>query len=120
MLSDAERGYLAAMLDGEGSIDWNKDRPRIRVANGDRPLLCSLETSFGGSVNQEPVAKRDGIKRKAAYRWTLSGQRAVDVLVSVRPLLRVKGSIADDVVHRWRHREREKQRAARVAASVSP
>jgi hypothetical protein len=109
MMNDAERGYLAALIDGEGSIDWNGNYPRIRVANNNESLLLSLRTSYGGSVHADTVQRSDGRKRQPNYRWSLFGQDAVDLLISVRPMLRVRGDKADEVVHKWRTRGRSKK-----------
>src|SRR5262245_38242747 len=104
------------MLDGEGSIDWNSGNARIRVAKNATSLLHSLRRAYGGSVNSEPINKRDGLVRRPAYKWTITGKKAVDILIEVRSLLRVKGDKADEIVHKWRLKMREQRRSSERAA----
>jgi hypothetical protein len=87
--SAADIGYLAGLLDGEGSICVKKDTGTYSVCvyNSDAPLIEWL-TSIGGRVE---ILKDSPLSRKACFRWTISRQAEVLILLSaIYQHLRIK------------------------------
>jgi hypothetical protein len=94
----ADLGYLAALVDGEGSIriadDATRHRVIVRVANTDRALIDWL-AQFGGTVHwherpDKPHYKPDG-------SWTMA--QAIDayrLLIAIEPYMIVKRAKAQE------------------------
>jgi hypothetical protein len=89
--------YLAAMIDGEGSIslyrhrqykrnDWQY-RPRVLVVNTHRGLVDSLQQRFGGSALLQ--ARRPHTKH--LYMWRVIGMEDIQrILTGCMPYMIVK------------------------------
>jgi hypothetical protein len=88
-LPDEEPGlaYLAALLDGPGSITWRDTERRywrVRVSTSDRELIDHLLT-VGGTWSQRLPRNRD----RFVYEWDLSRQEHVrEFLAAVGPYLK--------------------------------
>ncbi|KKM79249.1 hypothetical protein LCGC14_1351820 [marine sediment metagenome] len=91
--------YMAAFIDGEGSIRVRKGsrRPKnwspsyeltIEVANTYRPVLDDIAAKYGGTVVSKKV--RNPLKHKPQWVWIVASQRAADCLTDIRPYLREK------------------------------
>lgn len=90
-------GYLAGLLDGEGSVIATKTRGtgshndsiamRVVITNTDLPLMEWLITEVGGTFMAKQVGKAH---HKQAYSWNLGGQNAAQFLVAVMPYLHIK------------------------------
>lgn len=93
--------YVAGLIDGEGCVHLDTPRGtyRARVSVGmtepARELLEDLRTDWGGTIYQQRPATD---RWAAAYTWHVTGQRAVAVLITIRPHLRLKGGQADLVL----------------------
>jgi len=82
--TDADRGMLAGLLLGEGSVIVTESRASVRIVNTD-PAIIEYMAQFGGRVYWN---KRRGSTLKPLGIWDVSG--AVDVfylLTSLLPLL---------------------------------
>jgi transposase-like protein len=98
--SEAQLGYIAALVDGEGSIrnfiHAGRRRILVRVVNTDRPLIEWL-AQFGGTVHWGNHSAKPHYK--AAGMWTVS--QAIDVyhlLIAIEPYMIVKRSLAREAI----------------------
>ena len=91
--------YMAAFIDGEGSIRVRKGSRRpegwnasyeltIEVTNTFKPVLDDIAAKYGGKVSSKKV--RNVLLHKPQWVWMLSGDRAADCLRAIRPYLREK------------------------------
>jgi hypothetical protein len=69
-------GYIAGFVDGEGSIDVHRGKPRVRVVNTFKPFLDYARNTFGGAVYARKVVPG----RRPTYSWELNGREAVAFL----------------------------------------
>ena len=103
MISSEERAYVAALLDGEGSINLqtnhanNANRStscilKVRITNTYRPVLDWLYGIVGGHLY---TVKKYSSRNKQAWSWEISGQKAVEFLTIVYPFLRIKKAQAE-------------------------
>ena len=88
---DEKLGYLAGIIDGEGSIGVRGNGvPYISVYNTSRPMLEWLTTNVGGSVGGSP----DRRGRQPCFHWSVQARNDVlAILAAITPLLTAK--IAD-------------------------
>jgi len=105
-LNDLERGYVAGIIDGEGSIilafgrerfnlGW-KISPKISVQNIDLRLLEWLRDHIGGSVYSQPITRTGHHGKKPIWSYTLSGMENIRFLLEQNlPLLIVKREHAE-------------------------
>ncbi len=107
-VEEVDIGYLAGLVDGEGSIGYNKSTNswRVIIAMTDKPVTDWL-LRMGGSVC---IRKAYG-SRKTCYYWTLCRQPHVYMLLDrVMPLLKVPAKrtkaahVCDDLSERLRKR----------------
>ena len=96
-LSDTEAAYAAGILDGEGSIQFARQRksrwpsPIVSVCSTDRELLEWFRSRLGGSIIQKHAHSPN---HKISYDWKLADRRAIDFLQSVRSFLVIQRKIA--------------------------
>lgn len=104
MISDTTWAYLAGLIDGEGTVKitsklrhygYRYYQPRICVTNTKMALLDYCKDNFGGFIY---ISAKGTSKRNVAYRWSLSGDRAVTVLKALLPYLVIKKNQADIVI----------------------
>jgi hypothetical protein len=89
--SAVQIGYLAAIIDGEGSIVHPRSNWQVVVYNCEVCLMKWLVAVVGGSYG---VAHRNG--REPNYAWRIGGARNVfQFLTIIRPALVIKGWRAD-------------------------
>lgn len=94
-MNDVDRGYLAGMIDGEGSITYNvRPNIRIHVTNTHRECLEHIRDVVGkGYVYKQ---RQNG---KTIYRYCLNRQQDVLTLLSfVVPALIIKKKKAREVI----------------------
>jgi hypothetical protein len=89
---DTEASWLAAVLDGEGSIIRDKNRPpstvRIAVYNTYCPLLDRVQEVTGtGKISQRD---RGNPNHAVTYTWQCYGENARNLLEQMLPWLIVK------------------------------
>lgn len=96
--SEIDAAYLAAMIDGEGSIAFRKGYPQVVVYNTCEALMFWLIQHIGGSWRETSV-----VGRVPVLAWSVQG--AADIhycLTRVRPHLIIKPDRADHVLaHLW-------------------
>ena len=83
---EAELGYLAGLLDGEGSVRFRRGRPFVAIYNTDKRVMKWLTDHVGGNVGSW-----DNRGRKRVFAWTLCSARNVYVAcVGLLPYLVIK------------------------------
>jgi hypothetical protein len=95
-LTDFEIGYIAGIIDGEGSIGAyrsvsilnNKEYINVvvQVSNTDLAMMEWLSSILGGKLYSFKC--KGG--RKQAYKWSRSGTNVIPVLELVLPHLKIK------------------------------
>lgn len=89
--SDTEAAYLAAIIDGEGSITEHHGRPVVYVYNTSEALMRWLSERIGGRYR---VTDMRG--RQPCHTWNVAAACDVAYLLRrVRPYLIIKGLLAD-------------------------
>jgi hypothetical protein len=91
--SEADLGYLAALLDREGiiSLATYGEYWRVRVSNTDTEIIDWLAT-IGGTTSRQS----QGNNRKDMWLWTLADQEDVhDLLSAVLPYLKTSTKRAE-------------------------
>ena len=103
-LSEAQMGYIAAFLDGEGGIQitrsFRKDReyalalhPTVYFTNTNRAVIVMIRRWLGGGS----ITRRQGdVGHNDTYVLSISGVKSIlQLLGTVRPMLVVKARRAD-------------------------
>jgi len=103
-LTDAQKGYIAAFLDGEGGIQitrsYRRDReystalhPDVYFTNTNEEVIRTIKKWLsGGSITRRPGHG----EHKDTYVLTISGVKSILTLLdAIRPNLIVKGKRAD-------------------------
>lgn len=95
--TEAEIGYIAGMIDGEGSILVYQRWVTVTVANTDRPLMDWLAARGGRiAVRHKPG---NGNHRRQVYSWDVSKKLDVlNLLQQVLPYLIVKRDKAEQAI----------------------
>lgn len=92
-LTEAEKAYLAGIIDGEGCITICKGARyenrvvTVAVAMNDREPLDLLFNIFGGCF---VTLRKNNPKWRDGWRWAVKQRKAKVVLEAVLPYLRVK------------------------------
>jgi len=91
-LSTGDRGYIAGLIDGEGSIRIRLSSGRysnleMTVTNTHKATLDWLAATVGGRVHLHHAG--DG-RTKTCWRWKTASLRARAVLKAISPRLRIK------------------------------
>ena len=68
-LPDYDRGWIAALIDGEGCLSITKTGyPRLQIWNTNRRFLERAQILIGGSLHEVPMSK---LSKKRVYCLTL-------------------------------------------------
>lgn len=87
-LTPLDAAYLAALIDGEGSITINQRTPTLAVAMCDPQAVRWLSESFSRPVEyRPPSSKRES---RSSFSVRFYGQQVASVLRSIMPYLKVK------------------------------
>jgi len=89
--------YMAALIDGEGSILIEVQSPRenrkyyyyglrLIIINTNKDLMDWLVKHFGGKI----LARKKIIGRKLCYRWSKCSRQAAEIIEACQPYLIVK------------------------------
>jgi hypothetical protein len=97
-LSDIEKGYIAGIIDGEGTISIRKGRVRGRtkyqpylvVVNTDLTLIQYLISRLNLNTTTMKEKKTFPKNRKQAYLLSVRGKTILPLLKAIEPLLVVK------------------------------
>lgn len=112
MLTEAERGYLAGILDGEGSITISKRRPlrnkspqhclNIQICNTSEEVIKWLHYHLGGCISELHNEKR-GYRR--CYSIQISGNSVCNVLKRLVDIMIIKKPQALLAIKFWEKRK---------------
>ena len=99
-LADIDKGYVAALLDGEGHIGLSHSstsgyRIKVEITNTNLEVLRWLVERLGGRVNNH---NKETSRSKASYRWTIAKFSAVHLLRYLLPVLIIKRGQADAAI----------------------
>lgn len=91
-MTDLERGYLAGLIDGEGTISLMKERasakfryPVIEVSSTTLDMLEKIkELANGGSISKQKVYKEN---HKQAWHYSVRGDKAIALMNEVKDYL---------------------------------
>jgi hypothetical protein len=96
--SETEAAYLAAMIDGEGSITHHYNRPVVSVFNTDLNLMNWLVEKIGRAYRRHGKSANRP-ERKPCWAWDVASAADVHyVLTRVRPFLIIKRMLAETVI----------------------
>jgi hypothetical protein len=112
-LAEAQKGYLAAFIDGEGGIQvtrsLRRDReyslalhPDVYFTNTNEAVIRTIRNWLGGgSVTRRPAKENNS----DTYVLTISGVKSIlELLEAIRPMLIVKAERADLMIEYCRSR----------------
>lgn len=91
-LNDFQIGYIAALIDGEGSIcliaqHANEHKaPVISVASTTKEIMEFMQTLLGGTIVQK---KKYQEHHKDCWQWSLKRDKAIELLSIIYPYLLV-------------------------------
>lgn len=98
-ISECDIAWFAAWLSADGSIRFkvkrsyrNESTPFAEITFGlcDRDPLDRFVELFGGSVSEPRIQKANKLSSKPVYWWTLSGMKAVHLLMRCVPWLSLR------------------------------
>ena len=96
-LSDKEIGYVAGLMDADGSIGSSGKyyQPRVQITNTNTNVMKWLLDNIGGVVYKESSSTGLIKSRKQVYRWQLlKNKEVIGFLELIIPLLIIKKSNA--------------------------
>jgi len=99
-LSETDKAYIAAFLDGEGTIGMRRTRrpggrsglsyePYVSAGNTNPTVIAWLHAIFGGALRQRRMGM-GGNRKPVLYQWDVKSRSAVVVCEAVQPYLRMK------------------------------
>lgn len=87
-MSEAERAWLAAAIDGEGCISYTQTYPRITIVNTSLPFLQrAREFTDIGRIAER---RKDKEHHQRQWSWIVDGYAAIAVLEQVGGWLVIK------------------------------
>ena len=105
-LTEAQKGYLAGILDGEGCLSIRHQKEQrsfyatLQVANTDLKMIIYIFDITG--IGRVHFCKRNQPNRKDAYKWFVTVSKDIyDILDAIYPYLITKRSRAD-ILYRLR------------------
>lgn len=109
MTDDQKLGYLAGLIDGEGSITlylrkkYQSLELRVTVYNTYEPVIDWLVSNFGG--NKYKVGRRLNLKHSQEWQWFICSEQAYQILKPVSELLVIKKHKAIVAIEAWENRQ---------------
>lgn len=105
-MRDIDKAWLAAIVDGEGSICFQERErateaphigPRLSIVNTNRALLDRVTeiTSVGAGSTPSPRLRKDGNEGRPVFTWQVSNDKAARIIAAIRPYLVAKARQAD-------------------------
>lgn len=93
ILNQVDKGYIAGIIDGEGSICLSKDSasnqfryPNIQVSSTTYEMLEYLKNKIGGSISKKKESKE---KYKEAWKWQIKTNLTIELLNEIKEYLLV-------------------------------
>jgi hypothetical protein len=93
VLTDFEKGWLAGILDGEGSFWVMKKKPsyrypKISVVMSDYDTVAKVAKLFGDRTVTPQASRSEN--RKPMFRANLMGQGALDLMEELHPVMSIR------------------------------
>ena len=92
-LSEKDKGYIAGIIDGEGSICLTKEHsdsqfryPNIQVSSTTYEILEYLKTHVGGSISKKTEKNE---KYKQSWKWMIKTNLTIELLEQITDYLLV-------------------------------
>lgn len=91
-LTDFQKGYIAALIDGEGSVcltalHANEHKsPVVSVASTTEELLIYMQKICGGSISKK---RKQQEHYKDSWQWSIKRDKAIELLTEIYPYLLV-------------------------------
>lgn len=109
-LTDAEKGYLAGLFDGEGCVGYYRRYTKGISYHSASLHICSTDLRaiewVATKVGYGNVTSTQNGTRKVAYSWQLCNKPQVEeVLKMIRPYLIIKADQADALFTLWKIEE---------------
>jgi len=104
-LKEAEKAYLAGIIDGEGTVTLARNRknetpsPSVTVANNNLELLEWIKGLVGGTIISK---KKHKAHHSDSYAWAMRSDKAIQLLKDVRQYLIVKKPQADLIINKYK------------------
>jgi hypothetical protein len=98
MITEADIGWSAGIIDGEGCIGayYSKrnagSQLKVIVTNTDIRIIHRMYELWGGNIC--PCQRKLGANHKPSFRWSVGGRKACEVLRVLQPYLVGKGEQA--------------------------
>ena len=107
----AELGYLAGIIDGEGTIsiqnlftrkhknylNYQQKNLRVGVVNTNMEVILWIASMFGGNVCKRNVINKE--KHKMSYYWSVTNRKAEEIVKLVMPYLKIKKMQAEIAIN---------------------
>lgn len=113
-----DAAYLGGLLDGEGCFDSPRGNPRVRVKMGDLDVVMRAADLMGTSVYTEHDSRidRHGNPYSPMHVASVTGERAVEVMLAVLPWLGARRSLkVAEIADAYRAKKRGRVVLRRVA-----
>jgi hypothetical protein len=105
-MREADAAWLAALIDGEGTICFQERENRetanhigirLSIVNTNTELLARVQEiiGYGGTDTPSPRLRSDGSEGRPVYSWQVTNAKAASVIAAVRPYLIAKRTQAD-------------------------
>jgi hypothetical protein len=99
--SDYDLGWIAGIIDGEGSIGLMRSKrktykagytyaPRLSVGNSEIEMLTKLKEILGGSLSKASAKFREDIGHKPFWNWSISAGAMREVLPAIKLVTKEK------------------------------
>lgn len=92
MLTMCQIGWIAGFLEGEAYFGGTAKHRSIQVnaSQVEREPLEKLERWLGGTITQVPARVTGHIRAQAIWKWYLGSNRAVQLMMTIYPLMSPK------------------------------
>lgn len=96
--------YLAALVDGEGTIGINKSRGRhyslfLSIGNTSEELIDYLKNEYGGMKHGPYTPKLKNARN--VFEWKCSNRKAINLIKKILPYLNIKQLQASLAIESW-------------------
>lgn len=82
--------YLAAFIDGEGSVSMCQNGPRLIICNTDLKALEGIKASLGGQGYIQELQRKGRLSKKPCYNLTFGARAIRLILPKVIPFMLIK------------------------------
>lgn len=87
-MSKEDLAYIAGLFDGEGCISIDGElKLRVCIMNTNSDIIYWVKEIFGGHTYLKP---KNQAQNKDNYEWKVTGNKAVKVIRTLFPYLRIK------------------------------